>query len=134
MAKLEVSGLEDEIKKLERVGKRAKGVIKVGIYDGVEVVLKAVKDATPADSGDLRDSVTAEHMKDKNGTIYGAVGFVGYDSNGVPNQLKAAVLEYGTSYSKKHAFVRKALNSCKQNALVRMKSKIDERFSEIIKE
>lgn len=68
-------------------------------------------------TGQLMDSLGITPIKmDRDGNWNGKVGFHGYDKNGVPNQLKARVMESGTSKRKKRPFVRPALNKCRQAA------------------
>lgn len=68
-------------------------------------------------TGQLLNSLGTTPIKmDRNGNWNGKVGFHGYDKNGVPNQLKARVMESGTSKRKKRPFIRPALNKCRQAA------------------
>lgn len=68
-------------------------------------------------TGQLMDSLGITPIKlDRDGNWNGKVGFDGYDRDGVPNQLKARVMESGTSKRKKRPFVRPALNKCRKLA------------------
>ena len=68
-------------------------------------------------TGQLMDSLGITPIKmDRDGNWNGKVGFDGYDRDGVPNQLKARVMESGTSKRKKRPFVRPALNKCRKSA------------------
>lgn len=68
-------------------------------------------------TGQLLDSLGITPIKmDQDGNWNGKVGFDGYDRDGVPNQLKARVMESGTSKRKKRPFIRPALNKCQQAA------------------
>lgn len=65
-------------------------------------------------TGELEQSLGITPVsRDKAGNFNAKVGFDGYDSKGVPNQLKARAKESGTSKQKKMPFVRPAVNSTK---------------------
>lgn len=115
MAKITFKGLDDyraRLAKLEDI--EFEGICKEAIYPAAGRVLEAVRDNTPVDSGDLRDSLRLSRFRDKNGYFYTAVYFDGYDRDGTPNPLKARVLESGSSKQKKHPFIRPAVNSVKE--------------------
>ena len=61
------------------------------------------------------------------------IGFDGYDSKGVPNQIKARVLESGSSRQKKRPFVRPALKATKKEAEDAMAKIVDEEIKKIMK-
>lgn len=68
-------------------------------------------------TGQLLESLGITPIKmDRDGNWNGKVGFDGYDRNGVPNQLKARVMESGTSKRKKRPFIRPAINKCRKSA------------------
>ena len=69
--------------------------------------------------------------RDANGNFNAKIGFDGYDSKGVANQLKARVIESGTSKKQKHPFVRPAVNATKKQAVTRMGEVIDEEIKKM---
>lgn len=85
-------------------------------------------------TGDLADSLGIAELQNKDGYIHVKVGFDGYDSQGVPNQLKARVMESGTSVIHKRPFVRPAVNSTRKHAVNAMKKIVDEEIEKIMKE
>lgn len=82
-------------------------------------------------SGDLLDSFGISPItRDNNGDWNTKLGFDGYDSKGVPNQLKARAMESGTSRLRKRPFVRPAVNSTKKRAQGKMEEVVE---TEIVK-
>jgi HK97 gp10 family phage protein len=69
--------------------------------------------------------------KDGGGDWNTKIGFDGYDSKGVPNQLKARVLESGSSKQPKRPFVRPAVNATKVKAQAEMARVVDEELKKI---
>lgn len=59
------------------------------------------------------------------------IGFSGYDSKGVPNQLKARAKESGTTKLRKRPFVRPALNAKRAAAMDAMREKVSDRIKGI---
>lgn len=112
-------------------------IAKKAIYGAVEIVADKIKSNL---KGVLSDEATGELVKsfgvtpidkDKQGNWNAKVGFDGYDSEGVPNQLKARVLESGSSKQKKKPFVRPALNATKKQARAKMEQIIEEEYKKI---
>lgn len=60
------------------------------------------------------------------------IGFDGYDSAGVPNVLKARVLESGSSKQKKRPFMRPAVNATRKAAVQKMGEIIDQEIARIM--
>jgi len=124
--------------KLSRLGSGSDVVAKKAIYKGAKVVadkiranLEAVVSADA--TGELAASLGVTPMKqDSDGNWNVKIGFDGYDKSGVPNQLKARVLESGSSKQPKRPFVRPAVNSTKAKALDEMKKTIDEETQKIM--
>ena len=114
MAKFEIRGLEDYRDALVKLSVETEGIAKQAIYEGAAIVIEAVKANTPTDSGDLRDSIGLSKMENDDGYINTKLGFAGYDNRGMPNIVKARVLESGSSTRKKQTFIRPAVNRVKE--------------------
>ena len=100
---------------------------KKAIYQGAKVVADKISSGIPKDTGDLEKSFGITPIeRDKDGNWNAKIGFDGYDSKGVPNQLKARAIESGTSKIQKRPFVRPAVNATKTKAVEAMKKIIDE--------
>lgn len=85
-------------------------------------------------SGDLLDSLgIAPIQLDRDGVIGTKIGFDGYDRRGVPNQLKARVMESGSSTIAPRPFVRPAVKATKKAAEEAMNRVINEEIKKIMK-
>lgn len=130
MATIAFKGIAEYQKKLEELGKRdADKAIRYAIYPAAGMVRDEIKRAAPVDTGDLENSVALTKMTEEDGFIYTKVVFAGYDSKGVPNQLKARALESGRSSPGgkvgKRPFVRKAVNRARKKAEGLMQAALD---------
>lgn len=138
MAKITIPNLAEYEKKIAKLGAAAEGVCKYAVYEAAGMVVEAIKQNTPVDSGDLRDSCGLTDFKNDKGYIYTQVVFPGYDSKGVPNPVKARVLESGRSSSKgvvgKHPFIRKAVDSVKKAAQFSIETNLNKKLEELMKE
>lgn len=133
MAKITFDGVDEYLKQIERLGRNPEGLIKYAVYDAAGIVCDAIKANTPEDSGDLKNSVGLAEFRDKDGFIYTEVTFSGYDSRGVPNVLKARVLESGSSTRQKHPFIRPAVNRVKAAAEYSIEMNLNKKIDEIMK-
>ena len=141
MARMTIKGTDElaiQISRLETMSTEiAKDVVMAGaqpvadeIRKGLEKNLQGSKYST----GDLLDSLgIAPPDVDRNGNVNTKVGFDGYDRKGVPNIVKARVMESGSSKQKKRPFVRPAVNRSKQKAIEEMQKKLDEELKKIFK-
>jgi len=130
MAKgLQFEGLSAFAEQLKRLGDKSTvdAVMKPTLYEGAGIYADALRKAAEAhvDTGDMVDSITLSQMKEGDGW-YTSLGFAGYDSKGVANAIKAAVIESGTSTRPKHPFIRPALKAAKENAEAAMSAKMQE--------
>lgn len=132
MAKFTFNAGEDYALKLSKLGTASEEIAKKAIYEGAKIVADEIKARTPRDSGDLADSLGITPIsRDNDGNWTAKVGFDGYDSRGVPNQLKARVIESGTSTQKKKPFVRPAVNATKKRVTKKMEEVIDEEIKKL---
>lgn len=134
MAKIEFPGIEQYMRTLAQFKEEAYGICKYAVYDGAAIVADAIKESIPRDSGDLAKSMILTEMMDDMGYIYTQIAFPGYDRRGVPNPLKATVLEHGSSTRQKHPFIRPAVNRVKNRAVTAMEKALDKKISELMKE
>lgn len=118
MAKIEMQGLDEYMKKLSDLGASVEGSIKRAVYPAAGMVIEAIKANTPSDgaANGLRESAALRTFKNDNGFVYTQVTFEGYDERGHPNPVKARVLESGSSTRQKHPFIRPAVNRVKAQA------------------
>lgn len=140
MAKMTIKGTDKLELQLSKLGtmstKIAKDVVMAGaqpVADEIRKGLQANLAGSKYSKGDLLDSLgIAPPGVDNQGNVNTKIGFDGYDSNGVANQLKARVMESGSSKQKKKPFVRPAVNRSKKRALEAMQKKFDEEIKLII--
>lgn len=126
VAKIEFDGLAEYMAKLAEIGANIEGTIKQAVYPAAGMVIEEIKRSCPVDSGDLRDSMALVRFENENGYVYTKVVFDGYDSKGVPNALKANVLESGSSTRRKHPFIRPAVNRIKAAATAEIERQLND--------
>ena len=105
-APLVINALKKRLEPHSTAGKRKTGV--TYRYGGKTAVYSYVQ------TGELRESVKAEKAKREKGGWALTVGFDGYDSKGVANDLKANQLEYGNSNQAPTPFLDAARNDCER--------------------
>lgn len=133
MAKMSVSGLDEYIDKLSKLGSKMPEVAKRAVQAGVNPLADEVRkqleknlQGSKYSTGDLLNSLGVTPVGvDKNGVYNAKVGFSGYDRKGVPNALKARAMESGTSRQPKKPFMRPAVNRAKKRVLEEMGRSID---------
>ena len=126
MATIKFDGLDEYMAKLRDLGVNIEGTIKAAVYPAAGMVIEAIKENCPVDSGDLRESMALVKYQNENGFVFTKVVFDGYDSKGVPNALKANVLESGSSTRQKHPFIRPAVNRIKAAATIEIERQLND--------
>lgn len=142
MAKIEFSGIDAYMKKLNELGKGGTDkAIRYAIFPAADVVADEIKASVPVSddprsSGDLRDGMILTRMVDENGFIHTTCTFAGYDHKGAPLPLVARALESGRSTPAgkvgKHPFIRQAVNRTKKKAEALMQTYLDRYFYEFM--
>lgn len=156
MARMSVKAGDEYLKKLallstdsqrvaERAVYKAAGIVADQIRKNLTDNLKSDRSAAKRDgagkkkegqksSGDLLGSLgIAPIQLDKDGFIGTKIGFDGYDRRGVPNPLKARVMESGSSKIAPRPFVRPAVKATKKAAEEAMGRVIDEEIEKLMK-
>lgn len=125
------------LKTFQNASKDLTPVMKLSLYEGANVVAKAVRAAADK-HGNLGEGVkVATHRQIADG-VDTVVFFGGYDSDETAFAIKANVLENGRSdprqgIVKATHFMRKAVKSCEAEAEARMKATFDETMGKILK-
>ena len=144
MAKFVMMGVKEYINELEKIGgEHTVGILKYAVYPGAAVVADAIKQeihANHTDSGELAKSLTLSAMRNDNGYVNTKISFAGYDSakkskrfpNGVPNAVKAAVLESGTSKKSGTHFISKTVKRVTNAAEQAMADALDNKIKQIM--
>ena len=126
MATITFKGFPEYERKMQELGRDGiDKAIRFAIFRAAGMVRDEIKRAAPVDTGDLRNSVQLSRMSNVGGFIFTKIDFVGRDRKGVPNTLKANVLESGTSKRPKRPFIRKAINRIRKNAELAMQTDLD---------
>ena len=122
---------------LSRLATGSEEIAKKAIYAGADVIADKIKSNL---EGVLSSEATGELVasfgvtpieKDASGNWNAKIGFDGYGTDGVANQLKARVLESGSSKQQKKPFVRPAVNSTKNTAVEKMGQVIDQEIQRL---
>ena len=123
--------------KLSRLATSSDEIAKKAIYEGAKIVADKITSnlssvLSEEATGQLMDSFgIASIKKDGAGDWNTKLGFDGYDDKGVANQLKARVIESGTSTKKKKPFVGPAVRSTKKQATQKMEEVIDREIKKL---
>lgn len=145
MAKFKFEGIEKYTASLEKIGgKNTDAVLRYAVYPGAKIVADAIRSEIEAhhrDTGNLAHSLGLSPMRNDNGYVNTKVVFAGYDPNkpsgkfpqGVPNAIKAAALESGTSRGQKAThFISKTTKSVTERAISEMSKALDQKLDQIM--
>ena len=130
--------LGDYASKLVKLGSEYEDVARQAVYEGAAIVADEIRNnlehvISDEATGELLDSLGITPIEmDKRGNFNAKVGFDGYDSKGVPNQLKARVLESGSSKQKKRPYVRPAVNATRKKVEHTMARVVDEAVKRVM--
>lgn len=134
-------GITEYLQSLRKLEKSGKGIMKMSIYDGAGILADEIRERLEANikhpdksTGALIESMGIADMRDKGGEISTKIGFYGYDDRGVPNHIKAAVMESGRTGVKKCPFIRPAVNAVKERAIAAMDKRLNEEIEKIMEE
>lgn len=156
MAKMTVKAGEEYAVKLLKLSEKSKEVAEKAVYQAAGIVADKIrsnlkknlsdpqsvaksgnsvgKKEGQKSTGALLDSLGIAPIKmGRDGYIGTKIGFDGYDSRGVPNQLKARVMESGSSTIAPRPFVAPAIKATKKAAVEAMNRVIDEETEKIMK-
>jgi len=122
---------------LSHLATQSDEIAKKAIFEGAKIIADKIKSNL---EGVLSQEATGELVasfgvtpieKDASGNWNAKIGFDGYDTDGVANQLKARVLESGSSKQRKKPFVRPAVNATKKQVVEKMGQVIDEEIQKL---
>ena len=138
MARMTFKAGDEYALKLSRLATGSDEIAKKAIYQGAKIVADKIKAnlqgvLSPEATGELVGSFGISKIDtDSNGDWNAKIGFDGYGSDGVANQLKARALESGTSRQPKRPFVRPAVSATKKQAQDEMARVIEEETKKIM--
>lgn len=133
MATMHFKGIDEYSKKLAALGAASEGVCKYAVYEGAAILIEEIKANTPNANGDLQNSIGLAPMRNDDGFINTKIVWAGYDREGTPNALKAAVLEHGRSNKNKVPFIRPAVNRVRKAAEFAIGAALDKKIEELMK-
>ena len=141
MARMTFNLGEDYCLKLSTLAAGSEEIAKKAVYAAADIVTDKIRENLEANlagreqsTGALAASLGITPIQtDRDGFINAKIGFDGYDEKGVPNQLKARVMESGSSKVQKRPFVRPAVNATKKAAQDAMQKVVDEELEKIMK-
>lgn len=123
--------------KLMNLELSVEAIIKRSVYPAAGLLIETIKANTPVahadDWNNLKESMALRAFDNDDGFVYTAVAFEGYDARGVPNAVKARVLESGSSTRQKHPFVRPAVNQVKKQLMAMIETNINSAIEEKMK-
>ena len=130
MAKMTFKLPEETIRKMEALGSYYDAVTSAVLEEGVKPLYDAAKQSLSSVIGQATKepseslSVTKPYQSaDGNWNI--KVGCIGYDRKGVPNPLKAAVLEHGRSNQPAKPWAKPAGRKAKKECIKKMQEALD---------
>ena len=163
MAKMETKGLDEVNKTLNRLGTAGKGLAKMAVYVGADVIADEVRKTTEAlrvsepgrrkDTRKIYASVTDVEKKQllqslgivkiqyEDGAWQTSIGFAGYGGRktkayprGLPNALLARSVSKPSALRKGSRFTANALKRAQGRAVAEMARTVDEGITKIIAE
>lgn len=138
MPTIKFNGIDEYMERLQALGAQSREILQTAVYEGAAIVADEVRDRlhavlSPDATGELEKSLGIAPMRNDRGYVNTRIGFDGYDSKGVANQLKANVLESGSSKQPKRPFMRPAVNASRKPAEAKMAQVVDQEIEKIMK-
>lgn len=142
MATITFKGGDEYMRRLRELADRSEPMVKQAIHEGARILTNEIRAnleknlaGSEESTGALAESLGITKIEqDKNGFWNAKIGFDGYDEKGVPNQLKARVMESGSSTIRKRPFVRPAVNAKRKEAETAMERVIMEEIEKTMEE
>lgn len=134
---------EETLKKLERLGTEYDAIVQDMLSDGIEPLQKQIESnlkevigkgtkSKPRSKGNLIKAVrVTKAYQVANGDWHIKVGIYGYDSDGVPNALKAMVLEHGRSDMAAKPWLKPAISATKKQCVQTMVETFDKKVDKL---
>ena len=138
MATIRFSGIDAYMERLQRLEQDSEEILKRAVYDGAAIVADEVRQRlhavlSPDATGQLESSLGISKIQNDQGYVNARIGFDGYDSKGGPNQLKANVLESGSTRQPKRPFMRPAVNAARRPAEAKMEQVVEQEIETLMR-
>lgn len=144
LAVMKINAPDKLIRQFEKLNSDFESIAKEAVRAGAGVLADRVRANLASNlsdsehsTGDLLDSLgIAPARVNTDGSVDAKVGFdsPGYDRKGVPNILKARVMESGSSVQAKRPFFGPAVKATREKVRVAMKQKVSERLEKNARE
>lgn len=138
MATIRFTGIDTYLEQLQRLEQGSEEILKRAVYEGAAIVADEVRQRlhvvlSPDATGQLESSLGISSIRNDRGYVNARIGFDGYDSKGVANQLKANVLESGSSKQPKRPFMRPAVNAARRPAEAKMEQVVEQEIENLMR-
>lgn len=140
MATLKFDGLHEYEEKISQFVRDLDGLLGKATYAGAQIVADEVRrgiEALPEKTGvtkrGLLEGFGISGLQDDNGFRHVKLGFDGYNERGMANQYIARILESGTTRTKKHPFVRPAVNRTRTQCVETMQHTLDDEIETLMR-
>lgn len=129
------------MKKLERLGTEYDAIVQDMLADGIEplqkqiesnlkeVIGRGIKSKSRSKGNLIKAVKVTKAYQVANGDWHIKVGIFGYDSDGVPNALKAMVLEHGRSDMAAKPWLKPAISATKKQCVQTMVDTFDKKVN-----
>lgn len=151
MPKMQVTGLDELIAKVEKMRQRPEGLVKRALYKGAGVMADALKSAVnaiptdeaygtkrhpkagllPEEKASLVSGLGISRMESNGGTVSVVIGFKGMNANGKKNSTVMRRVESGTSIMRKTPTIRPTANRTKAAAFAAMQEQFSRDMDEV---
>ncbi len=117
MARVELTGLEDFINAVQRLGSEGKKIENKALKEAGAVMQKAIQNVTPVRTGKLKNSITVSGIRTQDGVKYVAIG---------PSKdgWYCKFLEFGTVKIRAKPFMAPGYENGKEQAMATIKEEL----------
>ncbi|MCD8502944.1 MAG: HK97 gp10 family phage protein [Bacillaceae bacterium] len=117
MAKIEIEGIENVVRELEKLGNKGRRIENTALKKAGETVQGAVQAETPTRTGQLKESIAVSNVKTKGGVKHVEVG---------PNNKGwyGKFVEFGTVKMKANPFMSRGYEKSKGEAMDTIRSEL----------
>ena len=143
MAKMQVKGLDELIKKVEEAGKDPEELVKRALWEGAGLMADTIRagvasiptgerrEITETEQAGLLKGIGISHMREENGSVSVVIGFNGTNADGKRNTTIMRRVESGSTSVRKHPTVRPAKNRARAAALEAMRAQFEKDMKEL---
>lgn len=143
MAKMQVKGLDELIKKVEEAGKDPEELVKRALWEGAGLMADTIRagvasiptgekrEITETEKAGLLNGIGISHMRGENGSVSVVIGFNGTNADGKRNTTIMRRVESGSTSVRKRPTVRPAKNRARAAAMEAMRAQFEKDMKEL---